>query len=467
MNLITQSLSNENKKKIHELSLRILSEVGIRFNADPALELFKKHGIKTAAQTVFLNPQTIEAALSTVPPTFTLEARNPDHSIVIGGEHHQFGPGYGAPFVLESDGSQRDATMTDYDNFCKLAHSSPYLDFLGSIMVQPGELDPISGHLDMLMSNFTLTDKATMGSTASPMAARDSLNMAKIIFNSLDRPVVLGLINSLSPLQYAEDMTLSLMEYAGAGQPVIIHGGAMMGSTCPITEAGTQALQNAMNLAGICLTQLVNPGTPVVYGAGGTPLDMKTGGYSIGSPELARCVAAHAAMGRHYHLPTRAGGAFTDSLVTDFQAGVESSLLLGSAAASGVNLSLHCCGILGSYIGMSYEKFMVDEELCGMVKKMVEPADYTEEAFAFDLIKEIGIGGQYLTHIHTMKRCRSAFFQNQIFNKDNQGRWWANGGKWSHEKASEMVSLRLEAYEKPYMDNTVKGELKKYIHRKR
>jgi trimethylamine--corrinoid protein Co-methyltransferase len=369
--------------------------------------------------------------------------------------------------VVESDGRQRNATMDDYDRFCKLAHTSEAIDFLGSIMVQPAELDAATSHLDMLLSNFTLSDKVTMGSTASEKAALDSLALAKILFGSLERPVLIGLINSLAPLQYAEEMTTSLIEYARAGQPVIIHGGVMMGSTGPITEAGTQAMQNAMNLAGICLAQFTNPGTPVIYGTSGTPLDMKTGGYATGSPELARCTAAHAVMGRFYGVPTRGGGAFNDALVADYQSGAESSLMLTAAAVSGVNLSLHSCGIMGAYIGMSYEKFILDEEMCGLVKKLTQPANYDDEEFALDLIKEIGIGGQYLSSAHTVKRCRTAFYSNRIFNKVSWDKWNSQGGKWAHQQAGEVVTQRLESYRKPDMAPGILNDLKGYIQRQK
>ena len=463
MNRIVQNLTRENMDKVHAVSLRILKEVGIRFHTPEAANCFAEHGVKIEGEVVFLSEKDVETALATVPSTFMLEARNPQKSITIGGGNHVFGPGYGAPVVVEGDGTQRPATLEDYKKFCKLTQTSSCLDLLGSIMVQPNELPAETCHLDMLLQNFTLSDKPTMGSTGSRQACEDTMNMARIVYGSLERPVVLGLVNSLAPLQYADDMTEALIDYATNGQPVIVHGGATMGSTGPITEAGTQAMQNAMNLAGICLTQIVNPGTPVIYGFGGTPLDMKTGGYTIGSPELARCASMGGQMGVYYHIPTRAGGAFTDALVCDFQAGMESALMLTSVAASGVNLSLHCCGIVGAFIGMSYEKFIADELLCGMVKKLIQPADYTDEEFAFDLIKQVGIGGQYLSQMHTVKRCRSAFFHSDLPNKVGYDKWREQDAKWTHEKAAEEVLKRLEAYRQPEMDPETLASLENFI----
>ena len=329
------------------------------------------------------------------------------------------GPGYGAPFVATETGEEKEATLVDYKNFCKLVQTSKYLDINGFMMVEPSYIPPETAHLDMLFSNITLSDKVFMGSPGSRQAALDTIEMAKIVLGKHREARMISLINSLSPLQFSQDMTAALIEFARVGQPVIIHGGAMMGSTGPITLAGTQSLQNAMILAGICLTQLITPGSPVIYGIGGTPLDMKTGGYIIGSPELVQSVAVGAVLAQHYNIPTRGGGAFTDAHLPDMQAGMESAMVLSAAGISGISLSLHACGILGSYMAMSYEKFIADEELCGMVKKLLKPIGFSNEEIGLDIIKKVGIEGQYLTELQTLKRCRSKFFMPDVLNKMN------------------------------------------------
>ena len=119
-------------------------------------------------------------------------------------------------------------------------------------------------------------------------------------------------------------------------------------------------ISNACTLAGICLAQLVNPGTPIVYGLGGSPTDMRTGGYVNASPEDAKHTAIVTALGRYYHIPCRSQGALTESFGLDYQAGMESSMMLTTAALSGVHVSLHACGTYGSMLAMSFEKFIAD-----------------------------------------------------------------------------------------------------------
>ena len=140
---------------------------------------------------------------------------------------------------------------------------------------------------------------------------------------------------------------------------------------------------------------------------------MKTGGYVNGSPEDAKHTAIAMAMGQYYNIPCRSQGALTESFCLDYQAGMESAMMLTTAALSGVHLSLHACGTYGSMIAMSYEKFIADEDLCGALKKLMKPVEFTDDAFAMDLIKELGTSGNYLMEDHTVVRCQGRIFPSR------------------------------------------------------
>ena len=205
--------------------------------------------------------------------------------------------------------------MADYDQLARLADALPNQNLSGHLIVEPGDLPAGSAHLHMLHASMIHSDKPFMSSTEGAAGARHTLEMAEILFGRKpEQPVTIGLINSRSPLAFAEEMLHALLVYAAARQPVIIAALAMGGSTGPITLAGILAMQNAEILAGITLAQLVSPGTPVVYGSTSTNLDMKTGGLCIGSPELSLVVTGTAQMARHYNLPCRSGGALTRSV---------------------------------------------------------------------------------------------------------------------------------------------------------
>lgn len=463
--------TKEQLDRLHGASMRLLGETGIAFNEPEALEIFAQHGVKVDGKKVFLTEQDVRKALGTAPSRFTITARNPARSVAVGEDDFVLAPGYGAPFVTTAEGAQRPATMQDYDNFCKLVQTSKYVDMNGFMMVEPSDVPSATVHLDLLFSSIVLSDKAFMGSPVSRQGAKDALEMAGIVWggkeNIKNKPVMISLINSLSPLQFSDEMTGSLIEFARYGQPCVVAALIMAGSSGPVTMSGVLAVQNAEILAGLTLAQLINPGTPIVYGSTSSAIDMKTGGLSIGAPELSRFVSATAQMARHYGLPSRSGGSLTDAHVPDAQAGLESALALSTAARSGINFVLHSCGILGSYISMSFEKFLVDEELCGMVRRLLRPVEVTDESIDLPMIQKVGIGGQYLTQPKTFKLCRTEFFLPQLANRQNYQGWSDAGKLRADQRATEALQARLARYEKPEIDPAVERALSEYVSRRK
>ena len=278
---------------------------------------------------------------------------------------------------------------------------------------------------------------------------------------------MVSLINSLSPLQFSEEMAGSLIELARYGQPCVLASLAMAGASGPVELAGILTMQNAEILAGLILAQLVRPGAPIIYGSTSSPMDMRTGGLSIGAPELSMLVSCTAQVARFYNLPSRSGGGLTDANFPDAQAGVQSAMALITAARNGINFVLHACGILSAYVAMSYEKFIIDEELCGTVKKLIQSIDINDESIDLETIKEVGIGGNYLTQPKTFELCRTAFFLPELMTVQDYDSWQGAGGKRADERASDVLHKRLANYEKPDIDSAIESELSEYVTRRK
>ena len=266
-----QELDVKNCEKIHAASMDILKNTGVAFNDDEALDIFKKNGHKVEGTTVFFEESDIKKALETAPKRFTVHARNPEKNVEIGEDDFVFLPGYGAPFVIDAKGDQRQASMEDYDNFCKLVQTSKVINMNGWMMVEPADMPHETVHLDLNLSNMLLCDKPFMGSPVSRQGALDGIEMAGILWggkeNIMDKTVSVSLINSLSPLQFSDEMAGALIELARHGQACVVASLIMAGGSGPVTLDGVLALQNAEILAGITLAQLVRPGAPVVYGS--------------------------------------------------------------------------------------------------------------------------------------------------------------------------------------------------------
>ncbi len=454
-------------EKIHEATLAILDQVGVAFHSRLALEIFTKHGFRTVGNTVYFLPGQVEEAIGTAPARFILSARNPEKNLSIGGGDIAFAPGYGAPFVITGASTRRSATLEDYVNFCKLSHTSDLINVTGFLSVDPSDLPPQTYHLDMLFDSLTLSDQPFMGSPLSGRAAQDAVEMAGIAFGRRDIPVMLSIINSLQPLQFSLEMTESLIIFARHNQPVIVTGGGILGATAPLNLPGLLCLQNAVVLAGIVLAQLVNPGCPVIYGVGGSPMDMQTGTYYIGGPELCRAIRVGAAMAKHYGLPCRGGGALTDSHQVDFQAGAQSAFSIEQSLAGGVDVIIHSCGILGSYMAMSYEKFLADEDLWKHAFYIKKPLDLSELDMEVDAIREVGIGGQFMTQERTVRFCRTEPFRSPLMNRLPFEKWENLKDKSIQEKASVLTRERLEKYEQPPIEENIVRELARYVQERK
>jgi len=465
-------LSNQNKiltatdiDLIHQTSMKLLAEVGVLFPCNEALAIFKDHGFSTEGEKIFFSEKQVRDALATVPAQFTLHARNPDRNVTIGNGESVFAPGYGAPLIVDMETGARTATMADYHNLAKLAQALPNMDVSGHMIVEPDDVPVESAHLHMLLANIVHSDKPFMGSTEGTLGARHTMEMARILFGEeIDgRAATIGLVNSLSPLSYAPEMIEAIIEYARWRQPVVITPGVMAGSTGPITLAGVLALANAEALAGIVLTQLVGPGTPVVYGGASSHMDMRTGSMSIGGPEVTPKIGAQIQLARHYGIPARGGGSLTDASAPDAQAGYESMLSLYSTISSGVDFVLHAAGILSSYLAFSYEKFILDDEMCGMVRRAQRKIVVDADTLAYDVIASVGPGGNFLTEDHTFERCRSEFWLPDVSDRAGLHAWMNNGRENADVRAQRRWQALLAAHEDPPLDKAIVRQLQDYV----
>jgi trimethylamine--corrinoid protein Co-methyltransferase len=466
-----QTLTPKELGRIHDASMDILSRVGAAFHEPDALALFRHHGFKVEGNVVFFREPQVRAGLEQAPSRFEVVARDPAKSVWIGGEDFVFAPTYGPPFMIGRNGERRPGKMSDYDMVCKLVQTSAHIDMNGYKHVEPQDVPGGTAYLDMLFSNIILCDKPFMGSADSRQAAQDTIEMAGIVFGGKeslpDKAVMVSLINVLSPLQYTAEMAGAILEYARYRQPLVIANMLMAGTSGPVKLASLLALMNAEILAGMVLSQLAGPGTPVVYGTTSCPTNLRSGAAMVGTAETAIIASMAAQLANFYKLPCRAGGSLTDALVPDAQAMAEGALILCTTVRSGVHFILHSCGMMGTYIGNSLEKWLMDEELCAMARRMLTPVEISAESTAVESIAKVGIGGNYLLQPETFKECRTAFYDFSLFCKLDDGSPPESERRHLTEAAGDMLIKRLGAYEKPPIDPLVEAALTEFILRKK
>ena len=463
-------LSGEAMQKLDTGWRRLVTEVGVEFDSERALELFRSAGQRVEDSTVYLDPEFVLEQVAQAPREFDVQARNPDHNLHIGGDAMAFGAVYGPPFVREGD-VRRDATLDDFRRFAKLAQTFPVLDSAGGVICEPNDAPLDSRHLDMVYALQTLTDKVYMGNVVSGVNARDTIAMGEILFGGREAieqtPVSLSLINCNSPLRWDQRMLEAQFEYSAANQPVVLTPFILMGAMSPVTIPAALVQQMAEALSGIALSQMIRPGCPVVFGSFLSNIDMQSGSPTFGTPESAIGLLCTGQIARHFGLPFRTGGAMTSSQLPDAQAGYEALMTLLPTFLAGANWVMHSAGWLDGGLVASYEKFIVDVELLQMLQVEFTPMDIDEGSLAFDAHQEVGHGGHFLGAMHTMERFRTCFYRPLLSSSENYERWMRNGGLDAAARATHIYQKKLEEYEAPAMDEAVRKELEAYVLRRR
>ena len=463
-------LSAEALNKLDQGWRRIVSEIGIEFMSERALDLLKKAGQTIEGNNVKFDPDFVMEQVKKAPSEFDVQARNPKNSVHIGGDHMVFSGVYGPPFVRDGD-VRREATMNDYENFTKLAQSFPELDSAGGVICEPNDASLDTRHIDMTYALQTLTDKIYMGNVVSGDRAQDVLKMTEIVFGGRENiektPATISLINCNSPLRWDDRMLDSQFEYSAANQAVVLTPFLLMGAMSPVTIPAALAQQMAEALTGIALSQLIRPGSPVIFGSFLSNIDMQSGSPQFGTPESGIGLLATGQIARHFNLPWRAGGGLNSSQTVDAQAGYEALMTLMPAFLAGTNWIMHSAGWLEGGLVACYEKFVMDIELIRMLQAEFTPLEIDDASLAFDAHVEVGHGGHFLGAAHTMDRFRDCFYRPMLSSSDNFERWTRNGAKNTAVRANEMAHKKIEEYEKPPMDDAIKAELDEFVAKRK
>jgi trimethylamine--corrinoid protein Co-methyltransferase len=464
-------LSEGQLEQIHAASLAILERTGLVFNSPQALALFRAAGARMNGQRVYLDAAAVDAALVTAPAQFTVQAREPANSLTIGGDVCVTMPVGGAAYARGLDGVRRPGTLADLENLTRLSVMSPEVHLLARKAVEIQDVPVAVRHLEGWRTVLTLGDKpAISGTVGGQPEAEDILQMLAAVYGGeaaiQDRPVALCNVNANSPLLYDQPMLEGALAFIRLGQPVILTPFVMAGVMGPATLAGALAQHNAEVLAGVVLTQLARPGTPVVYGTATSNADLRTGAPAIGSPESAISIGACAQLARHYHLPCRGGGALTDSHLPDAQSNYERMLTLLVSVLSGVNVMMHGLGTLDSYLTVDFEQFMIDTELIAMLAAVTRPLEISAETLALDTIDAVGPGGFFLDAPHTLRHYRQAHFLPRVSVRQSHDQWLAEGGLSATQRANAFCRERLASYTQPRLDPAAEARLYDFIERR-
>jgi trimethylamine--corrinoid protein Co-methyltransferase len=434
---------------------RLVSEIGIEFLHDGALERFRQAGQTVDGQIVRFDPDWVLEQVRKAPTRFRLLARNPARTVEFAPDHMVFTPAQSAPFVREGD-VRRVATFDDFVRMVRLTHVLDDLDTPGYPVCEPGDRPPETRHLDLQMALIRESDKPYGGAQFDPVGARDSIEMAAIVHGGRHvieaDPALFGIINANSPLRFDTRMLESLEAFAEAGQVVVVTPFILMGAMGPVSIPAALAQQTAEAIMGSFVSHS----------------DMQSGSPGFGGPESAVGLLVSGQIARRYGLLWRAGGGgLTSSQVPDAQAASESLNTLLPAFLAGANLMLHAAGWLESGLVASYEKYLLDVELLRILRAEFTPLEIDEASLAFDAHAEVMHGGHFFGAQHTLERFRTCFYRPLLFSTEGNDRWLRNGSLDAAARAGQRVSELLATWERPPLDTALEAELEAYVARRK
>ncbi len=466
-------LNEEALQVIEHNAETILEEIGVNFVENPgALARWKEAGADVKGERVHIPRGLARKLAATAPKTFTQYARNPERNVEIGGRNLVLAPVYGPPFVRDADGGRRYATIEDFQNFVKLGYMSKWLHHSGGTVCEPTDVPVNKRHLDMLLAHMTLSDKPFMGSVTAPERAADSVAMAKILFGDdfvEQNTVMVSLVNINSPMTFDGIMMGALEEYAAHNQAAIVSPFIVGGAMSPVTVAGTLTQVLVELLAGISYSQLIRKGAPVIGGAFVTSTDMASGAPTFGTPEASLVTYGAGQLVRRLGIPYRSAGAFCGSKLPDAQAAYESANSLNMGLLSGVNFMLHACGWLEGGLVSSYEKFVMDADQLGVLHRIAEGIDMSENGLAMEALRYVGSGqaSHYLGTDHTQANFKTAFWRTELLDYKPFEAWELDGSRDTTALASARVKKLLADYQKPALDAAKEEALKEYVAKKK
>lgn len=462
-------LADSQADELHEASLELLNTTGCVFKDDHALQIFADAGsdVDFTKQLVRIPPQLVETAIRSAPKQVLLAARNPKYDVVLEGDRIYFGTGTLPIRVLDLDtGRLRGGTKQDCLDLPRLVDALSYVYFYKTA-IYPGDVAPEIADRWMVYGAFANTEKEVSTAVFSVKGALDAVGMAEVIAGGSrelqERPLICINVLCTCPLEFASTNTRILMALAERAIPLIIGSEPQAGSTAPVTLLGAVLLQNAEALAGITLAQIINPGTPVIMGAVGSISDLKTGNYASGAVELGLMNSVAAQMSHRYGIPLYATGGMSDAKVSDPQAGYEKGIQLLLTALAGGNYIHDAAGLLDHCLTFSYEQYVIDNEICGMVARALGGIAFSGETMALSLIDKVGPGGHFLGERHTLKYLRSEHFLPELADRESRARWEQKGCKTVVDKAKAKAREILNTHQPTPLPEDLDRELREII----
>jgi trimethylamine--corrinoid protein Co-methyltransferase len=448
-------LTKDELVQIHNGSLEVLASAGVRVDESAACDMLREAGaqVDESKGIVKIPEKLVCEALRKAPKEFALYGRDGVEPLELGQWDTYFTTGgYATYFYDLSTGARREVASRDLADAVRLADALPNCDLVANLPAAPRDVPQKTLDRHQWAIGLTNTRKHVLSEARGYDSVKDAIAMATAIAGSADalrqRPIITFDVTTISPLTQDRFQTQEIVGAARNGIPVSISPGPMAGASSPVTLVGTMAQANAEFLSGLVISQVASPGAPVIYACWARHLDQKTANVTMGTPEFALLRVCQAQLGRYYGLPTRGGGLLTDSKVVDAQSGYEKMATCLVPAMAGLNI-VAGMAMVDSLNTMSFEQFILDEEIVGFARRILNGIDVSAEKIAADLIRSIGPGGSFLGTKHSLRHFREELWMPQISDRTTWSQWHERGEKSAESRAREAAKKILASHQPP------------------
>lgn len=463
-------LTREQVEQIHQASLTILSETGFTFESglDRTLEMLAGAGAELDLEggRIRFPRELVEAKVDLAPSRITLFSRDGRSDLELGGDRVFLGTGGSTTTILDLEsGRSRPSKLKDVYDIGRLVDHLENIDFYLRPCF-PTDLLPEEYDHNCLFACLAGTFKHVMAGQTSLEGFRTCLEMARLVAGGDEefraRPFWSTITCfAISPLKLCTTSTLIMQAANRAGVPVAMSSAPMAGSTSPLTMAGTLALVHAEELAGLVISQTTAPGAPVLYGGIPGMADLRTMGYKGGSAEFGMMNAAVHQLAARVKVPNYNSSGLTDSKLPDAQAGWEKGMTTLLAAMGGSNYIHHAAGMLESMLGLAYEQYVIDDEIIGQSKRVLDGIRVDEETLGLAAIDRVGPGGNFIMSPHTFSHMRTEYFQgNGVSDRRNRDSWEKSGSLSARDRAREIAARILEKDDRARLEEGLVAELR-------
>ena len=460
-------LSPRDVKQIDQTGRQILERIGINIPDSSFLDMFKEAGAQVDydAQRVRFEGGWLDDVLRRAPSHFTLYSRDGRNDLPLGDDKVYFANGGRVFRILDmGTGGYRLTMLRDVANTATIVDSLDHIRFY-IIACQAHDIKPVNYHLLDFFYALNRTTKHVMGGCDDLHGAEQVLKLTSIIAGGEDRfrerPFVSVITNVISPLTI-ESNTLRILRFCTThGIPVTCAPAPISGATAPATLAGTLAQMHAEALAGVAIAQVLTPECKVLYGAVPSAMDLRTMEYTMGSVEMGMMNASAVQLAKLYNLPIYASGGLTEAKRPDIQAGYEKLFSNLTVAMTGADCIHLAAGMLDSGNSISYEQYVIDDEIIGGIQRILAGIQVNKETLGFDVIEQVGPGGNYVTEDHTVDHMLDEFFYPDLSVRCNFDIWEEKGWPDMLSRANKRVQQILEKGDDGLLDPSVILDIKR------